>query len=230
MSEIVAYLRVSTAQQGKSNLGIEAQREAIRRFAVSEGLTLAGEHVEIESGKGTDALERRPWLKTALAEARRRKCAIVVAKLDRLSRDVAFISGLMSQKVPFVVAELGADVDPFVLHIYAALAEKERAMISARTREALARARARGIKLGNPRIAEARARALEGTKAAADQFAAGVLPMIRPLKAEGASLRKIAAFLNDRGIPTARGGKWASTQVADILRRAAGPSAPHKLV
>jgi DNA invertase Pin-like site-specific DNA recombinase len=122
------------------------------RFAAAEGLDLATEFVEVETGKGTDALERRPLLRQALDEARRLKCAIAVAKLDRLSRDVHFISGLMAQRVQFVVAELGPDVDPFVLHLYAALAEKERTMISRRTKDALRAAKARGVVLGNPRL------------------------------------------------------------------------------
>jgi DNA invertase Pin-like site-specific DNA recombinase len=143
MSEMIAYLRVSSDGQGRSGLGLDAQREAIRRFAEGEKLKLAGEHVEVETGKGADALELRPQLRVALDKARKLKCPIVVAKLDRLGRDVAFIAGLMAQRVPFVVAELGPDIDPFILHIYAALAQEERAMISARTKEALARARAK---------------------------------------------------------------------------------------
>ena len=110
----------------------------------------------MESGKGADALELRPQLRRALGEAKLRRCSVVVAKLDRLSRDVAFIAGLMAQKVAFIVADLGPDVDPFILHIYAALAEKERALISQRTREALARAKERGVAIGNPRLREAR--------------------------------------------------------------------------
>jgi DNA invertase Pin-like site-specific DNA recombinase len=141
---IVTYLRVSTGRQGRSGLGLEAQREAVESFAAREGYEVAHEFVEVESGKGSDALDKRPQLADALQRARRLRCAILVAKLDRLSRDVHFISGLMSKRVPFVVAELGNDVDPFMLHIYAALAEKERALISARTRAALAAAKARG--------------------------------------------------------------------------------------
>ena len=138
MTSAVAYCRVSTARQGKSGLGLEAQKAAVQRFAEAEGITLIAEYVEIETGKGADALDRRPQLSAALAQARKAKCPILVAKLDRLSRDVHFISGLMAHKVPFIVAELGADVDPFLLHIYSALAEKERALISARTKAALA--------------------------------------------------------------------------------------------
>jgi hypothetical protein len=120
MSEMITYLRVSTDRQGRSGLGLDAQREAIRRFAEAEKVELAGEHIEVETGKGADALELRPQLRVALEKARKLKRPIIVAKLDRLSRDVAFIAGLMAQRVPFVVAELGPDIDPFILHIYAA--------------------------------------------------------------------------------------------------------------
>ena len=133
---IVAYLRVSTFRQGRSGLGLEAQRENITRFAVAEGYEVVGEFVEVETGKGSDALERRPQLSAALNAARKHKGSVVVAKLDRLSRDVHFISGLMVQRVPFIVAEPGPDVDPFILHLFAALAEKERALISLRTKAA----------------------------------------------------------------------------------------------
>jgi DNA invertase Pin-like site-specific DNA recombinase len=137
-SSAVAYYRVSRDQQGRSGLGVEAQRAAVERFAAEHGIALVAEHVEVETGKGADALDRRPRLAAALKRAKAAKCPVVVSKLDRLSRDVAFVSGLMAQRVPFVVAELGPDVDPFMLHLYAALAEKERALISARTCEALA--------------------------------------------------------------------------------------------
>ena len=143
-ARIISYIRVSTARQGRSGLGLEAQREAIARFAQVEGLAIAAEFLEVETGKGADALDKRPQLAAALAEAKQHKCPVAVAKLDRLSRDVHFISGLMAQKVPFVVTDLGADVDPFLLHLYAALAEKERALISRRTKEALAAKKARG--------------------------------------------------------------------------------------
>ena len=152
MTRIISYLRVSTSKQGRSGLGIEAQRAACARLAEAEGIQIAAEFVEVETGKGADALERRPQLAAALELARKSKCAVVVAKLDRLSRDVHFISGLMSRKVPFIVAELPG-ADPFLLHIYAALAEQERRMISARTKTAMAVAKARGVKLGSPTIA-----------------------------------------------------------------------------
>ena len=140
----IAYIRVSTARQGRSELGLEAQRRAVAEFCEREGLGIVGEYVEVETGKGAYALERRPQLAAALAAAKKSRCSIVFAKLDRLSRDVAFIAGLMASRVPFIAAELGADADPFMLHLYAALAEKERRMISARTKDALQAAKARG--------------------------------------------------------------------------------------
>jgi DNA invertase Pin-like site-specific DNA recombinase len=135
--------------------------------------------IEVETGKGADALDRRPKLKAALAAVRKLRCHVAVAKLDRLSRDVHFISGLMAHKVPSLVAELGPDVDPFVLHLFAALAEKERALVSTRTRQALSAAKARGVTLGNPRLHETRKNAVDAVKAEADRYAANVLPIIR---------------------------------------------------
>ena len=220
---IIAYYRVSTVRQGRSGLGLEAQREALARFGATEGFEIVREFVEIETGKGADALDRRPQLAAALAEARRRRCAVGVAKLDRLSRDVHFISGLMAHRVPFLVAELGSDVDPFILHLFAALAEKERAMISTRTREALSRAKARGVKLGGPKLAQARKAAVKiiKIKTNADRHAANVLPIIREIQRAGAkSLRAIAEALNARGVATARGGRWQGMTVSNVLARA----------
>jgi DNA invertase Pin-like site-specific DNA recombinase len=221
MTAIVTYIRVSTTQQGRSGLGLAAQRSALVQFAKAEGLELAQEFVEVESGKGSDAIERRPQLKAALAAAKKLKCAVVVAKLDRLSRDVHFISGLMAHKVPFVVAALGLDADPFMLHLYAAFAEKERSLISQRTRAALAAAKERGVVLGSATLHIARERAIASNQAAADERAAKVLPIIKKAQKAGAtSLRAIAQVLNDRGIPTPRGGTWAPMQVKNILDRA----------
>src|ERR1051325_257627 len=132
MKPIIAYLRVSTGRQGRSGLGLEAQREAVARFAETEGFEVTEWAVEVGTGKGSDALGQRPKLAAAIMQAKRQRCPIIVAKLDRLSRDVHFISGLMAQRVPFIVADLGADADPFMLHVYAALAEKERRMIAER--------------------------------------------------------------------------------------------------
>ena len=221
MSKLVSYIRVSTAQQGKSGLGIEAQREALARFAEAEGFEIAEEFIEVETGKGSDALDRRPQLALALAEARRLKCSVVVAKLDRLSRDVHFISGLMVHRVSFIVAELGADVDPFMIHLYAALAEKERALISARTKSALAAAKARGQKLGNPNLATAREAGAIVLRANADRHAANVLPIIAEIQKTGATtLRAIADALNKRGVATPRGRQWEAMSVKNALARA----------
>src|SRR5271156_1038796 len=219
MRQIVSYIRVSTDKQGKSGLGIEAQREAIARFAATEGCELLAEVVEVETGKGNDALDRRPKLAAALTQARKGKAAVVVAKLCRLSRDVAFISGLMAQRVPFIVAELGADADPFMLHIYAALAEKERHLISDRTTAALAAKKVQGAKLGNQtNLAEASAKGATANRAAADMFAANVLPVVQQIQASGATtLRAIAESLNARGIRTARGGQWHAMTVQNLL-------------
>jgi DNA invertase Pin-like site-specific DNA recombinase len=139
-----------------------------------------------------------------------------------LSRDVYFISGLMVQRVPFLVAELGADTDSFVLHLYAALAEKERKLISERTKAGLRAAKARGVRLGNPRLAEIRAVVNARTAAEADSFAATVAPHIRQAKDAGAvTLRDIADKLNAANVPTARGGRWAAATVRNVLRRVA---------
>ena len=223
MQQAIAYYRVSTARQGRSGLGIEAQREAVTRFAAAEGFDLTAEFVEVETGKGNDALDRRPRLAAALATGRQRKCPVIVAKLDRLSRNVAFISGLMAQRVPFIVAELGRDADPFMLHLYAALAEKERRLISERTRAALAARKAQGARLGNRRnAAQAAAAGHRALTAEADAFAANVLPIVNSLRATGVTdLRGLARALNDRGVRTARGGRWHVSNVRNLLNRSA---------
>jgi len=222
MPQAIAYYRVSTQQQGRSGLGIEAQKSAVARFAESEGIEVVAEYTEVETGKDADALERRPELAAALIRARKAKCPVVVAKLDRLSRDVHFISGLMAHKVAFIVAELGLDADPFMLHLYAALAEKERALISARTKAALAAKKAQGVKLGNPRAAETIGRAHDAHRAAADHFASSVLPIVQSIRASGiTSHAGIAEALNSRGVRSARGGQWYATTVRNLIARSA---------
>jgi DNA invertase Pin-like site-specific DNA recombinase len=220
MKPIVGYIRVSTSQQGRSGLGIDAQREALARFASGEGFEIVAEFVEVETGKGSDALDRRPHLAATLAKARALRCPVAVAKLDRLSRDVHFISGLMAHRVPFLVSELGPDVDPFVLHLYAALAEKERTLIAGRTKLALAAAKAKGVKLGNPKIEAAREHAVVAIKAEADRAASNVLPIIAEIRRSGATtLRAIADALNARGVSTPRGGRWHAMSVRNVLAR-----------
>ena len=215
MPEAIMYGRVSTGQQGRSGLGLEAQRAAVSTFATQHGYTLASEYVEVETGKGHDALARRPKLAAALDHAKRLKAPVIVSKLCRLGRDVHFISGLMSARVPFIVAELGPEVEAFMLHIYAAVAQQERSVIASRTRDALQAAKRRGVKLGKT----GRQRAKEN-KAAADAHAATLAPLIRELRADGiTTVRAVAAELNRRAVPTPRGGAWHPTSVARLLAR-----------
>ena len=217
MPQAVSYIRVSKPKQGRSGLGLEAQQAAIRSFCAQHGYLIEAEYREVETGKGADALERRPELAAAMKFARKlgkgskaRAAPVIIAKLDRLSRDVHFISGLMVQRVPFIVTELGPDVDPFMLHIHAAVAEKERSRIAQRTKEALAAAKARGQQLGNPDIGSAR-------KAEADARAAHLRHIIEPLRQFSAI--RISAILNDRKVAAPRGGSWQATQVIRLLNR-----------
>lgn len=215
----ISYIRVSTQKQGRSGLGIEAQRERINDFAQREGFEIIEEFSEVETGKGSDALDRRPQLAAALEIAKKHDAKIIIAKLDRLSRDVHFISGLMLEKVPFLVTELGVNTDPFMLHIYAALAEKERALISERTKAALKAAKARGVTLGNPNLGLARRKSNQANRSAADAFARRTYPTIKSFKDQGYSLRQIAKQLNEQGQRTARDGKWQAVQVSAIIKR-----------
>ena len=222
MQDAIAYYRVSTSGQGKSGLGLDAQKEAVERFAESEGITLLASFQEVESGKGADALDRRPVLAAALDAAKDNGCAVIVAKLDRLSRDVHFVSGLMGTQIPFIVAELGGNQDPFIMHLYAALAEKERNLISERTKAALTALKAKGVKLGNPNIAAAQDAGAAAIKANAETFAKLVAPHITAARENGCkTYRDVAAALNARGIQTARGGTWQPATVRNIENRLA---------
>lgn len=223
MKPIVSYLRVSTEKQGRSGLGLEAQREAIAKFAAAQDMELVAEYLEVETGKGYDALDRRPMLKQALAAAKQHKAPVVVAKLDRLSRDVAFISGLMAQKVAFVVAELGPDVDPFMLHIWAAFAEAERRKISQRTKDAIGRRKARGNPVGWAGIAQHSAAGNATQMAQRANYNARVLPIIREIQASGVKRQAdIVAELTRRGVPPPRGDIWYPMTLCRILQRVEG--------
>lgn len=213
MKPAIAYVLVSTASQGRSGLGIEAQQAALVRFAEAEGYALLETFQEVETGRGADALDRRPQLAAALKVALKHKAPIIVAKLDRLSRDVHFISGLMSHRTPFIVAELGADADPFMLHIYAALAQKERALISRRTKDALAAKKAQGVKLGG-----LNAKGIENRDAARERA-----EQLRPVFTELASMsaRAVANILNLRRIATPAGGQWHAATVIRVRKRLA---------
>jgi DNA invertase Pin-like site-specific DNA recombinase len=209
----IAYIRVSKPSQGRSGLGLAAQQAALARFLDQEGFDLIQTFTEVETGKGADAINRRPQLAAALKMAKKHKAPIIVAKLDRLSRDVHFISGLMTQKTPFIVADLGIDTDPFMLHIYAAVAEKERRMIGLRTKEALAAKKAQGVKLGGLNAGGIR------TRDEAAQRAERLRPVMTELS--GLSPGKIAAELNRREIATPTERLWSVVTVIRVQRRLA---------
>lgn len=201
----IAYYRVSTDRQGKSGLGLDAQRKAVLDYLNGNGVKLVEEYVEVESGKRTN----RPQLAKALDACKTHKAVLVIAKLDRLARNVHFVSGLMESGVEFLAVDM-PEANRLTIHILAAVAEHEREMISQRTKVALAEAKRRGVKLG---------RAKEN-KAAAKDRAKGLKPVLRALAKEGiTSVRKVADALNERGIPTARGGEWHPTSVARLLAR-----------
>jgi len=202
----IAYYRVSTARQGQSGLGLEAQKVAVEGF-VGAGGQLIEQFVEIESGSRNDL----PELIAALAACRRHSAVLIIAKLDRLARNVAFVSNLMESGVEFIAAD-NPHASKLTIHILCAVAEHEREMISERTKSALAAAKARGVRLGNPRgntehLASARATLQRQTT----QHAENVLPIIGDIQRSGlVSYRQIAKALNARGVSSARGGKCPS--------------------
>ena len=217
----IIYTRVSTAEQGKSGLGLQAQLDSVTEFCKAENIEVIEHYSEIETGKGSDALDKRPILAKALAHAKKEGAYIIVAKLDRLSRNVAFVSTLMETKVPFIVAQLGKDADSFMLHLYAALSEKERELISTRTKAALAVLKANGAELGNrTNLDEARLLSNATNKKEATAFADNILPFIKQLRDSGETLPQIAKRLNNTGTKTRRGGQWHPSTVANVLKRA----------
>ena len=186
------------------------------------------EQPRFPSSQGRRCPRKATQLAAALAAAPSAKCSVVVSKLDRLSRDVAFVSGLMAQRVPFIVAELGRDADPFMLHLYAALAEKERRLISERTKAALAAKRANGARLGNPGIVAAGSLGRSVQTAVAEEFVASLMPVVEAIRSTGSTtLEAITEALNQRGIRSARGGKWHVSSVANLLTRASKFAGAH---
>lgn len=222
--KIVSYLRVSTAKQGHSGLGLEAQREAIKTYADRMNAKMSEEFVEVESGKTNE----RPQLKAALHLAKVTGSVLVIAKLDRLSRNAAFLLTLRDAGVKFIAADM-PDANELTVGIMALVAEQERQAISKRTKEALQAAKKRGKVLGNPNGAKALREAAMGNGAAvkviknrADNHAKDLRPVIDSLAAENiTSLGAIAAALNDRGMQTPRGGQWHKTSVSNLLSRLA---------
>lgn len=221
MDKFVAYYRVSTDRQGRSKLGLEAQRSDVMNYLNGGKYALIEEFTEIESGKKID----RPELSKALATCKREKATLVIAKLDRLARNVAFVANLMESGVEFIAVDM-PQANKLTVHIMAAMAEYEREMISQRTKAALKAAKARGKKLGwsmPSRKAEQRratANANQANRDAASHFAGNVLPIMQEIEAAGVTtLKGIAEALNSRGINTARGGKWHPTTVKNLRAR-----------
>jgi DNA invertase Pin-like site-specific DNA recombinase len=218
--KFIAYYRVSTAKQGRSGLGLEAQKKAVADFLNGGEWQLIGEFVEIESGK----LNSRPELERALTLCELTGATLVVAKLDRLSRNVAFLAALQDSGARFVAADM-PEANELTIHIMAAVAQAERKAISRRTREALAAAKARGTKLGGSRgnlhdLLKGPAVSAAVRSRTATERAAKVAKQIEAARAAGASsLRQIAARLNEAGISAPRGGRWQAAQIRAVLTR-----------
>jgi DNA invertase Pin-like site-specific DNA recombinase len=208
--KFVSYIRVSTAKQGKSGLGRDAQVKAVEDYLNGGDWELVGTFEEVESGKKSD----RPELAKALAACKRHKATLVIAKLDRLARNVHFISGLMETRVKFVACDM-PEATPFMLHIYAAVAEQEARAISARTKAALAAAKERGVQLGRTGAEILAPKFRAEAKARAERLA----PIIRELQRDGHSMRAIAGELDRRKVPTPRGGAWHPQLVKRIVER-----------
>jgi len=222
MCRVVAYYRVSTETQARSGLGLEAQREAVQSLCASRGWEIIAEYTERESGKRND----RPELAKAMHRATVTGAVLVVAKLDRLSRNVAFLAALQESGARFLAADM-PEANELTVHIMAAVAQAERKAISARTKSALAAAKARGTKLGNPNGAAALRRSGRGSaegveviQANADARAERLRPVVDELRLEGhGSLERMASELNARGIVTARGGRWHASSVRNLIAR-----------
>ena len=228
--KVIAYYRVSTKKQGRSGLGLEGQKEAIAQHMSQHGGQLLSEYTEVETGKS----KTRSELAKAVAHAKRSKATLVVAKLDRLARNVAFTSALMESRVEFLACD-NPHANKFTIHILAAVAEHEAEQISQRTKAALAAAKRRGVKLGSERpghwdgreqrrlngLRKAREAAAEANRAAFHQEYADLFPVVVELKEKGQSLQSIADELNDMGHTTRRGKLWNRMQVSRVLKRAA---------
>jgi DNA invertase Pin-like site-specific DNA recombinase len=224
----VGYFRASTQRQGHSGLGLDAQRAAVDAHLHSVGGTLCESFTEIESGKNSE----RPEMAKAIAACRLHGATLLIAKLDRLARNVHFVTTLMKDGLDFVAADM-PNANKLTIHIMASFAEHERELISERTKAALAQAKARGVKLGNPKgwahlrpEARSTVAAIEQVKRNADTFAARVGQMVGPMQAGGQSLRQIAAELTAREVQTPRGGQWTAAAVRNLLARIAPSSAP----
>lgn len=207
----ITYYRVSTARQGLSGLGLDAQRQTVAQYLSGASRTVLAEFVEVETGKGANALEKRPELRKALELCRKSGATLLIAKLDRLARNVHFVSGLMESKVKFVACDL-PEANQLTIHIMAAFAEHEARRISERTRDALAAAKARGVILGATGPANLK-RHTQQRQDAACAFTTRLTPVLNGFMAQGLSRRAMVGRLNDLGIKAPRGGAWSLGQV-----------------
>jgi len=230
MQAAIGYLRVSTQEQGRSGLGLAAQRSEIEAFGQREGFAIKSWHQDVQTGGGADALLLRPGLAVALKEARAAHRPLLVSRLDRLSRNVHFITGLMEHRVHFIVAALGRDCDHFTLHIYASLAEQERKMISERCKAAAAALKRKGKKFGfqlRPKTEQRRCRLLAGavlSKAAMERAEAYRMHIEWALRQPGVHGRAIsprgaAVKLQERNLPSPMGGRWNGEQLLKMAAR-----------
>lgn len=212
--KFVAYYRVSTAKQGTSGLGLEAQRAAVMTYLNGGRWALLKEFTEVETGKGANALDRRPVLREAISYAKKHKAKLIIAKLDRLARNVNFVSSLMEAKVPFVCADM-PEANELTINILASVAQYERELISQRTKAALKAVKERGVKLGNPNLKA------DNTKraAAAQAFAESLRATLSGLQSQGLSQRRMVDQLNGMGVKTARGDVWSLIQLQRVLQR-----------
>jgi DNA invertase Pin-like site-specific DNA recombinase len=217
--KFIAYYRVSTQKQGQSGLGLEAQESAVMSYLNGGRWELVESFTEIETGKGANALERRPQLRAALEQCKKMKATLVIAKLDRLARNVHFVSGLIESGVEFMAADM-PHANKTMIQIHAVMSEHERDQISARTKAALAAAKARGVMLGAAGAANLKPN-IEERQQAAEEFAGKLKGVIEGMKARGLSQRAMCDELNKLGIKTARGGEWSLIQLQRVMSRIA---------
>jgi DNA invertase Pin-like site-specific DNA recombinase len=217
-SDVCLYLRVSSREQGRSGLGLEAQRDEATKFCNANGFNIVKVFVEVQSAK--ESLSDRPVLSEALELCRKQNYSLVVSKLDRLSRDVEAVAGLMKSKIKFIVAQLGLEADNFQLHLFAALAQKERDLISTRTKAALQAKKARGEQLGNfNTLATAQKNSAKKRNELANEFAAKYGKQIKAMIAEGKTPTAIARHLNGFNVKTVKGGNWTCETVKRVVAR-----------
>lgn len=215
--KFIAYYRVSTQKQGQSGLGLDAQQTAVANYLNGGIWELANEFIEVETGKGADALNRRPQLKAAIEACKKQGATLIIAKLDRLARNVRFISGLLETGVDFVCADM-PQANKVMLQMYSVMAEWERDQISARTKEALQAAKARGVVLGAAGAANLKPN-IEARQQAADEFAGKMKGVIEGMKARDLSQRCMVEELNQHGFKTAKGGEWSLIQLQRVIKR-----------